>query len=356
MASRTADNLGRRHRLALRQFQRILAGAGLDEWLAADASHRDRPPPLESVVHLFGMGQAVECARLQTQLPTEVLLTLEALGLLQRNGASATAGEYRLVSHLGLLLFCHALSPSAKLYYGKDSLAFSNFLLPVKGRVLDLCAGIGAQALVCARTAASVTAVDVEPLARRVFWINAAMNGMAGGLEYLVGDLLDPVAGRQFDRICCNPPFMPVPPGVPFPVFADGGPDGLALVRRLLAGLPEVLAPGGRCQIVGAVLGNSERPDLSCFEKAAAEARLAIELSCPSSEALGPPMLASCAATALPRLAPDDAREVFRAHFERLGATQIYYFLLTATHASQPSVYFTRDDVHRLTVGPCLRS
>jgi methylase of polypeptide subunit release factors len=195
----------------------------------------------------------------------------------------------------------------------------------------------------------------MEPLAERVFWINAELNGLSEKVEFLIGDLLEPVAGRQFDRICCNPPFMPVAPGVRYPVFADGGPDGLAIVRRLLAGLPEVLAPDGLCQVVGSVLGNSDGPDLSSLERLAAEAQLKMTISCPSCEELGASMLASCAATALACDGGGDVKQVFRDHFARLGATHIYYFLLSASHAAQPTVYFSHNDVQRATVGPFVR-
>jgi methylase of polypeptide subunit release factors len=278
-------------------------------------------------------------------LPPELIAVLQSVGLLNRTG------DYRLVHHLGLFLFCNTLTASAKLYYGNDSLALSRLLLPVEGRALDLCTGAGAQALVCAQTAASVTAVDVEPLAERIFRINAELNGLSEKVEFLVGDLLEPVAGRQFDRICCNPPFMPVPPGVRYPRFADGGPDGLEIVRRLLAGLPEALAPGGLCQVVGAVLGNSDGPDLSALESMAAGARLKLELSSPTCEELDEAMLASCAATALACEGGSDVKRAFRDHWARLSATRIYYFILSATHASHPTVYFSHDDVHRATIG-----
>jgi hypothetical protein len=191
----------------------------------------------------------------------------------------------------------------------------------------------------------------MEPLAEGVFWINAALNGLSHRVEYLIGDLFEPIAGRRFDLICCNPPFMPVPPGVRFPLFADGGPDGLAVVRRLLAGLPEVLAPDGRCHVVGAVLGNSEGPESACFERLAAEAKLGITVSCLYAEELDVAMLASCTGTAVAGDGCQDAAEVFRDHFAGLGATRLYYFHLTAAHAARPSVYFAYDDVQRVSVG-----
>jgi hypothetical protein len=148
---------------------------------------------------------------------------------------------------------------------------------------------------------------------------------------------------------------MPVAPGVRYPAFADGGPDGLAIVRRVLAGLPEALAPEGLCHIVGAVLGDSEGPDLSTFERLAAEAQLKLTISCPSCEELGAAMLASCAATAIACEGGGDVKQAFRDHYASLGATHIYYFLLSASHASQPSVYFSNSEVQRVTVGPVVR-
>lgn len=306
-------NLDTEERRAVGQLRNLLADAGSD------------------VARLLAEGQ----------MPREVIPAREALGL----------GDYRLVSHLGLFLFCDRLTSSARLYYGNDSLALSRLLLPVAGRVLDLCAGAGAQALVCAQTAASVTAVELEPLAERVFWINAELNGLSERVEYLVGDLFEPVAGRQFERICSNPPFMPVAPGVRYPLYADGGPDGLEVVRRVLMGLPAAMAPDGRCDVVGAVLGNDEGPDLSSFDRLAAEAHLGITISCPSSEALDEAMLASCAATALGCEGGGDVKEAFRDHYASLGATRMYYFLLTATHAPQPSVYYSDGEVQRAVVG-----
>ena len=347
-------SLSRGRRQALRKLKRVLAGAGIDKWLGLGNAERPSvssiAEPLRTLASLFALGQPVESSQIELSLPPEAISTLEALGLIERNGEMVTAGEYRLVSHLGLFLFCHRISAAAKLYYGDDSLVFSRLLLPAHGRVLDLCAGVGAQALVCAQTAESVTAVDVEPLARRVFWINAALNGLGPRIEYLIGDLFEPVAGRQFDRICSNPPFMPVPPGIAYPVYADGGPDGLAFVRRVLAGLPEALAPDGRCHIVGAVLGDRQGPDLSSFEEMAERAHLGLKISCPSREGLDESMLASCTKTTMACAGGSAIEEVFRAHFERLGATHIYYFLLTAAHASQPSVYFEHEEVQRATV------
>jgi hypothetical protein len=133
-------------------------------------------------------------------------------------------------------------------------------------------------------------------------------------------------------------------------LIGAGGPDGLAIVRRLLTGLPEVLAPNGRCLVVGALPGDSEGPEPTCFQRLAAEANLGITISCLYSEELDVAMLASCAGTAVVGDGREDATEVFRDHFARLGATRLYYFLLTAALAARPSVYLAYDNVQRASV------
>ena len=324
---------------ALFQWKNLLAEAGLDRVLVRDPG--SEPPQIaerfQVLARLFGEGQDVERRDFEACVPDELLSTVEALGLVNRIG-DRVAPAYRLVFHLGLWLFCEKVSPSAKFYYGNDSIELSRMLVGAEGSVLDLCSGVGTQALVCARTAARVTAVEIEPLAAKLFWVNAAMNGLSDKVELIIGDLLGPVAGRSFDLISCNPPFMPVPPGVRYPRFADGGGDGLEFVRRLMAGLPEALAPGGRCEVVGAVLGNREGPDLAAFKKMAADSSLAIIIDCRTREELEGKTLKQLVGMAMEGGGEEDVERAFRSHFASLNATHLYYFLLHAVRAPSPMV------------------
>lgn len=120
-------------------------------------------------------------------------------------------------------------------------------------RVLDLCAGSGAIGLSLARLCPSVRvaladlSADALAVARR----NAADLGIAA--ECLQGDLFAPVAGRTFDLIACNPPYIPRGELAGLqrevrrePAIAlDGGADGLDFYRRLAAESGAHLAPGG---------------------------------------------------------------------------------------------------------------
>lgn len=322
-------------------MRELLARYGAEED-RADARSLDTsalPEPLQTLARLFITGESIDRKQVERHLSNEFPGALEDLDLAQRRGDLFTAGDFRLVDHLGIFLFCHRYSPSALLYYGNDSLALSRLLMGTGGRVLDLCCGAGAQALTCARTAAAVTAVDVEPLAERVFLVNAELNGLSHKVEFLLGDLFEPVAGRRFDVICSNPPFLPVPVGVRLPLFADGGPDGLSIVRRLLAGLPEFLEAHGRCYIVGSVLGTSDGPDLSSFETSAAGAGLRITITCLTCEELDESMMDTYAANVVAAAREGDSRPTFRRHFQTLGATHLYCFLLNARRSSQPGVH-----------------
>jgi len=126
--------------------------------------------------------------------------------------------------------------------------------LPAGGRLLDLCTGTGCIALsaALARPGAAVTATDLSPEALAL----AAENAVALGAkaELLLGDLFAPLpAGARFDVLVSNPPYVPAGElgGLSREVrreprlALDGGPDGLALLRRIVAGAPARLAPGG---------------------------------------------------------------------------------------------------------------
>jgi methylase of polypeptide subunit release factors len=115
------------------------------------------------------------------------------------------------------------------------------------GSALDLCTGSGIHALLAAVHARRVVAVDINPRAVRCTRFNVQALG-ATNLEAVEGDLFDPVGGERFDLITANPPFVPSP--VNTLRFRDGGPTGEDVQRRIVAGLPGHLAPGGVAQLV----------------------------------------------------------------------------------------------------------
>lgn len=120
--------------------------------------------------------------------------------------------------------------------------------------ILDLGTGSGCLAVALAREwpDARVTAVDLAPAALEVARRNADRHGVGARIAFLAGDLYAPLpAGASFDLIVSNPPYLALgdaaSPEVAFEPRAAlfAGADGLAVIRRLIAGAPARLRPGG---------------------------------------------------------------------------------------------------------------
>lgn len=122
--------------------------------------------------------------------------------------------------------------------------------------VVDLCTGSGALALAVAtlRPDAVVHAVEIDPDA--LDWARRNIDTHGGRVvlhaaDVRVPDLLPDLAGRA-DLVVCNPPYVPDGTPVPAEVSAGdpamavfGGPDGLAIIRAVVARAVALLRSGG---------------------------------------------------------------------------------------------------------------
>jgi len=130
-------------------------------------------------------------------------------------------------------------------------LAPPRFERPV-ARVADLGTGSGAIALALAseRRHWRLTATDRSFAALAVARENAARLGLQQ-IELLQGDWLDPLAGRRFDAIVSNPPYVaaddPALPALRHEPRAalTPGPTGLEALRHLAGAARAHLEPGG---------------------------------------------------------------------------------------------------------------
>ena len=121
--------------------------------------------------------------------------------------------------------------------------------------VLDLCTGSGCIAILAAMQFANavVDATELSPGAAEVARRNVSEHGLEERVQILEGDLFAPVAGKTYDIILANPPYVDreamevLPPEFRAePTLAlDGGEDGLDIVHRILAGAPRHLDEGG---------------------------------------------------------------------------------------------------------------
>ena len=119
--------------------------------------------------------------------------------------------------------------------------------------------GTGSGAIACALAAArpdlEVLAVDQSLGALAVASDNVRGLGLASRVRLLAGDLFGPLSSLSgsLDMVVANPPYCPsgVIPTLPVEVgrfeprlALDGGPDGMRILRRIIAEAPGFLRPG----------------------------------------------------------------------------------------------------------------
>ncbi|MFD5746923.1 putative protein N(5)-glutamine methyltransferase [Streptomyces sp. NPDC127033] len=127
-------------------------------------------------------------------------------------------------------------------------------LAPPGAVVVDLCCGSGAlgAALAAALDGAELYAADIDPAA-----VRCARRNVPAGARVYEGDLYAPLPAAlrgRVDILLANVPYVPTEEVGLLPPEAriheargalDGGADGLDVLRRVTAGAPGWLAPGG---------------------------------------------------------------------------------------------------------------
>ncbi|MFZ0243995.1 MAG: peptide chain release factor N(5)-glutamine methyltransferase [Desulfobacterales bacterium] len=129
-------------------------------------------------------------------------------------------------------------------------------------RILELGTGSGAiiLSLAASRPRSLCVASDVCERSLRVARANAQRHNLEGRIHFLCGDWTRPLRDRKafFDMIVSNPPYIPsariktLAPEIHTyePAMAlDGGEDGLACVRHLIAEAPVYIRPGGHLML-----------------------------------------------------------------------------------------------------------
>ena len=294
---------------ALRREIRLPALRAVRAALAGGAASS----PVAVLTALFMLGEPVPAAALDAALPRTAAAGAATIGLvgepdetgcvralvdLRPHEAVDDAGEVRwwVASDLGELVTGRALAPDHVLGVGGAGLTLAGLTPRTQVRTaLDLGCGCGIQTLYLLRHAEHVVATDISARALAFTAFNAALAGVrvtgapgtpgaldvapgsdsapdtasgAGLLELLHGSLLEPVAGRRFDLIASNPPFVLTPPavreaGLPLMEYRDaGGP----ILPGLVAGLAEHLEPGA----TAVMLGNWEHRGAGSWREAVA--------------------------------------------------------------------------------------
>jgi len=119
--------------------------------------------------------------------------------------------------------------------------------------VVDIGTGSGALAVTWQiETGSAVVGTDVSPDAIQVAVHNASALGAA--VKFAAMDLASGLAANHFDLVLSNPPYIPDPEGPTLQrevrdwepaVALFGGPTGVEIYERLIAGAHRILKPGG---------------------------------------------------------------------------------------------------------------
>ena len=183
-------------------------------------------------------------------LDPALLAALEASDMLSRDGDGMRSAVR--VASVGNALFLHSAYPTDAadaVFFGPDTYRFIAFLdrelplLPAPHSLADIGAGSGAGAIMAARHApnATLTLVDINPLALRFARINALHNKVH--VSTVAGSGIEPVEG-PIELAIANPPFIRDAVGR---AYRDGGGmHGAALSLDWATATAARLAPGGR--------------------------------------------------------------------------------------------------------------
>ncbi len=318
-------------------------------------------PALLLLIQLFTLGESMSPETVGELLGVDLLEAGLATGLLAPDeaGTSVSTAGLQIVSRLGQY-FVVSTSRSypgfdpayAEIYLGPESYTLANYLqrragsLPSAGRALDLCSGSGiaGQSLAATRRGLVWTGVDLAPLAVEAAVFDAMLNEVSDRYTPIIGDLYEPVAGQYFQLIVANPPFIPVPATIDFPIYGDGGEDGLSVLAPMLEGLKAHLAPSGRAIIYGEGLGNERGPFVLDLLERIAASGLTIGMTLLSTKTIEQTLFSigrTLAAQSPPRI--EELAE-WHALFERLRVTRYDNYVIEA-RAGEPAVVVRSFDV-----------
>lgn len=245
--------------------------------------------------HLRALGIAPEEARLEAEVLLRHATGLSREELFTR--PTATVAPPAFAAYAAVIAQRAAGRPAAYLvghreFFGIDLIVDERVLIPrpeterlveivrdaLGGHpapvIVEIGTGSGAVAIALARLLprARTVATDWSSVALEVARVNAARHGVAERITWIEGDGLAPLAGRGLegavDALVSNPPYIPTADlaGLPREVrdhepraALDGGPDGLAVHRRIITAAARYLGAGGLLALEVAAIGDQAR-------------------------------------------------------------------------------------------------
>jgi len=255
----------------IREFRVFLDACGYNTEQLTQHIGRARPPAqgeeqqmfddsravttLNVLVRLFLLGAPIDTDTVKEFLPDSVYDFCNDAGFLQ-NEDDIVYGRVVIIPVEDLLFVSDAFrilgTDAAQEFVLPASTHSANFLrfLTMRDQVvetLDLGCGCGIHALFAARHSTRVTATDISPHAIAYTRFNALLNDI-NNVVCVEGSLFEPVAGRQFDLIISNPPFV-ISPSDDF-VYRDNAMELDEFCKALVGEAPLYLNDGGHLQML----------------------------------------------------------------------------------------------------------
>ncbi len=239
---RDVDYSGPRHVALIKQ--------GLPPAAVLNSLGRDADARLITLAALFDREETIATDDAAAALQPLTVDELVGCGLLERDG-----GDVRATTRL--LMFDDAIvagdplraaeSPDYVVALSSASVRMASLVVRRSvASALDLGTGSGIQALLAARHADRVVAVDVNRRALDMAAWSARLNGVEN-VDWREGDWLEPVRGEVFDLVIANPAVI-VSPDAEL-LWRDSPLGGEELSRRLVAGCAQHLGEGGYATI-----------------------------------------------------------------------------------------------------------
>lgn len=224
------------------------------------------PSEIVDIVRFYIMGMPIKIQDLLNYLDKEIIDYFVDMKIFKSDNGYIWLNNYLLVSYHNCYLIVSNVyyyptctDRTSSPYIGQDTFWLSDLIINrVSGRILDLCTGSGIQAIIAAKTSTHVDAVDIDNHALVIAQINAIINGVEEKISFYMSNLYEAIGDVKYDYILSNPPFIPIPNNVEFPLAGDGGCDGKAIIRRILSGVKHHLNRDGQVIMIGQTIGNDK--------------------------------------------------------------------------------------------------
>lgn len=130
-------------------------------------------------------------------------------------------------------------------------------------KILDICTGSGLLAIVAAKKAKSVVAIDINPYAVRCTKLNSKLNHVDDKVEVIRADLFSGfTVDAKFDFIICNPPYLPVDEEMKIEDWLErswnGGSTGRKIIDKILDTVSSHIVEGGKLLMIQSSVSNFE--------------------------------------------------------------------------------------------------